>query len=131
MNHKRKHIIIIDISRQISFYRLNDEIKKYRNKPILLVPVHQLHHMQNIENIFCISSIAKYKEGYLYPNIENIYLAKNLEKRNSPKTIQTVGIAINVWIKTNCKVTIITDSAEVEKAVKEQGIDYDFDVIRL
>lgn len=128
--HKKNIIIIIDIKNESSFYRLANLLRRY-HKPILLVPVHVLQNMQEIENIFCISSIAQIREGYLYPNQDNCFLAKELPKRYSPKTQQTVSIAINIWVQTNAKVLVITDSKQVEKAINTQGIDYKLKVIKI
>ncbi len=126
----KRQIIIIDIMKENSFYRLQSALQGYKNATVL-IPVHVLKNIQKIKNIFCISSLAKMREGYLYPNQANCLLARELPKRYSPKTKQTISIAITMWIKNNVKVTVITDSKEVEKGIKMQGLDFNLKIIRL
>lgn len=126
----KTQIIIIDIMRENSFYRLQSALQGYKNA-IVLIPVHVLKNIQKIKNIFCISSLARMREGYLYPNQMNCFLARELPKRYSPKTNQTISIAVNMWLKNNTRVTVITDSKDVEKGIKMQNLDSDLRIIRL
>lgn len=123
-------VLIIDVMREDSFYRLKNIMSDNFKNAAVIITVHVLKNMQKIENIFCISSIAQIRKGYLYPNQANLYFAKKLPKRYSPKSKRTVAISVDMWIRNN-KVTVITDSREVENGIKMQNLDSDLKVIRI
>lgn len=60
-------VLIIDVMREDSFYRLKNIMSDNFKNATVIIPVHVLKNMQKIENIFCISSIAQIRKGYLYP----------------------------------------------------------------